>query len=50
MSKQELLEALRREASVTREELLERANEADIPGRSEMTKEELRGALRSVSR
>ena len=35
------------EESLSREELLERAREADIPGRSEMSKEELREALNS---
>lgn len=47
MSKEELAEAVRSEESLSSEELLERAREADIPGRSEMSKEELREALGS---
>jgi hypothetical protein len=33
---------------VTKEELLERAREADIEGRSSMSKQELRNALRQT--
>jgi hypothetical protein len=35
--------------SMTKDELYERARKADIPGRSDMTKDELIKALRSAS-
>jgi Rho termination factor, N-terminal domain len=35
--------------SMTKDELYKRAQEADIPGRSDMTKDELVRALRSAS-
>jgi hypothetical protein len=38
----------RRLARMTKAELYERAREADVPGRSTMTKEELAAALRRV--
>lgn len=41
MSKEELADAVRSEESLSREELLERAREADIQGRSDMSKDEL---------
>jgi hypothetical protein len=37
MSKEELADAVRSEESLSRKELLERAREADIPGRSDMS-------------
>jgi hypothetical protein len=45
MSKEELADAVEAEENVTKEQLLERAREAGIEGRSSMTKEELRNAL-----
>jgi hypothetical protein len=45
MSKQELAQAVEAEESKTKEELLERARDAEIEGRSAMTKKELRQAL-----
>jgi hypothetical protein len=48
MAKEELAQAVEAEEAVTKEELLERAREAGIEGRSTMTKEELRGALQDA--
>jgi hypothetical protein len=45
MTKEELAQAVEAEESVTKDELLERARDAQIEGRSSMTKEELRDAL-----
>jgi hypothetical protein len=48
MSKEELAQAVEADENLTREELLERAREAGISGRSSMTKKELRTALRGA--
>ena len=48
MTKDELTEAVEAEESVTKEELLERARQAGIDGRSTMSKKELRQALREA--
>lgn len=47
MSNETLQEAIDAEDAPTKAELLERAKKADIPGRSEMSKDELAEALRS---
>jgi hypothetical protein len=49
MSKEELAEAVEAEESLTKEELLERARDAGIEGRSAMSKDELRKALREAN-
>jgi hypothetical protein len=50
MSKEELAQAIEAEEARTKEQLLEQAQNADIEGRSSMTKDELREAISEVRR